>query len=231
MNKMAKKTKTATDFVVTCSLLQLVIMIVIMIIINANTPTAINTRESITTLEDFKLQKSVYETVTYTESESEAFTEVTIPEATTHVTESTTPEIQPEKEKILEYKYGRRMTPAIDIDIPTGNDMRNFTGVVDTSNYKYLGTYKITGYTPKCVHCCGNDKGITASGVEAIAGYTVATHKNLSFGTTLYIEGYGYYVVEDRGYLATNVIDIAAPTHDSCYNLTNNEVNVYVVPH
>lgn len=134
-------------------------------------------------------------------------------------------------EKVLEYKYGRRMSPAVNIDIPTGDDMRNYTGDVDTTEYKLIGTYTITGYTPKCVHCCGNNKGITASGVEAIAGYTVAASSNIPFGTTLYIEGYGYYVVEDRGAFCDQVIDIAAPSHDVCYELTNPEVKVYIVPH
>ena len=150
-------------------------------------------------------------------------------ETTSTEPEPTTPEIV--EEKVLEYKYGRRMTPAVDIEIPTGDNMRNYTEEVDTTNYELIGTYNITGYTPKCVHCCGSDKGITASGVEAIAGYTVATSSNIPFGTTLYIEGYGYYVAEDRGAMSNWVIDIAAPSHDACYGLTDSGVNVYIVPH
>lgn len=134
------------------------------------------------------------------------------------------------KDNLPNYKYGNRIPPAININIPTGSNMKNFTDSVDTSEYKLLGPMKITGYTPGCVHCCGNDKAITASGVKAIAGYTVATSKDIPFGTTLYIEGYGYYVVEDRG-VGSGVIDIACTSHDSCYNITNNEINVYIVPH
>lgn len=129
------------------------------------------------------------------------------------------------------YTYGEPMIPSVEIPKTVSNtDMRNYTDVVDTTNYLYLGEYSITGYTPKCAHCCGSTKGITASGAEAIIGYTVATHDSIPFGTTLYIEGYGYYIVEDRGNLGRNVIDIAAPTHDSCYDLTNNGVHVYAVP-
>lgn len=128
------------------------------------------------------------------------------------------------------YKYGKRVNPTVDIEIPEGDNMRNCIEEVDTSNYQYLGSYNITGYTPKCIHCCGNEKGITASGVEAIAGYTIATSKEIPFGTTLYIEGYGYYVVEDRGNFPNTVIDIAAPSHESCYTLTSSGVSVYVVP-
>lgn len=129
------------------------------------------------------------------------------------------------------YKYGERIKPSIDIPpIISETNMRNNTNIIDTSEYLYIGTFSITGYTPKCYHCCGNAKGVTASGVDAIVGYTVAADKSIPFGTTLYIEGYGYYVVEDRGNFGENVIDIAAPDHDSCYNLTNIGVNVYVVP-
>lgn len=129
------------------------------------------------------------------------------------------------------YKYGERIKPSVNIpSIGSNTDMRNYIEEVDTSEYLYIGTYSITGYTPKCYHCCGNTKGITASGVEAISGYTVAADKSIPFGTTLYIEGYGFYIVEDRGYLGRNVIDIAAPNHDSCYDLTNTGVNVYVIP-
>lgn len=153
-------------------------------------------------------------------------------------TEVTEPVIQDVDLSILKsseylpvYKYGERVKPSIDISQPISyTDMRNNVGIIDTSEYLYIGTYSITGYTPKCYHCCGNTKGITASGVDAIAGYTVAADKSIPFGITLYIEGYGYYVVEDRGNFGENVIDIAAPNHDSCYNLTNVGVNVYVVP-
>lgn len=127
------------------------------------------------------------------------------------------------------YEYGKRIESAVEINIPDKLDMKNFTDKVDTSEYQYLGSYNITGYTPGCSHCCGNIKGITASGVEAIAGYTIAAPKNIPFGTTLYIEGYGYYVVEDRGNFPDTVIDIAAPNHDACYTLTGNDISVYVV--
>lgn len=129
------------------------------------------------------------------------------------------------------YKYGTRTNPAVDITIPSsGSSMKNYTGEVDTSNYESLGTYKITGYTPGCVHCCGNDEGIGAAGVEVICGYSVAAPKNIPLGTTLYIEGYGYYVVEDRGAFGNGVIDIACPSHDACGPITSTGINVYIVP-
>lgn len=112
----------------------------------------------------------------------------------------------------------------------SNNPIKNNPGKVDTSGYTYLGVYTVTGYTPGCVHCCGNSNGITASGVPAVCGRTIAA-KGIEFGKTLYIEGYGYYVVEDRGGFQSNVIDMAAPSHEACYAITNRTgVKVYIVP-
>ena len=132
------------------------------------------------------------------------------------------------KDYSVEYSYGERVTPSVEIN--TYNGIKNNTDDIDTDEYKYLGKYTVTGYTPTCKHCCSSGKGITASGVQAIPGYTVATNKSIPFGTTLYIEGYGYYVVEDRG-VGSNHVDIAANTHEECYALTDTEVNVYIVPY
>lgn len=129
------------------------------------------------------------------------------------------------------YRYGQRSNPAVDITVPELDEiMKNYTGKVDTSNFTKLGSYKITGYTPSCEHCCENTDGTGAAGVSMICGYSVAAPENIPFGTTLYIEGYGFYVVEDRGYLGTSTIDIACPTHNSCYAITNTNINVYIVP-
>lgn len=112
----------------------------------------------------------------------------------------------------------------------SNNLVKNNPGKVDTSGYTYLGVYTVTGYTPGCAHCCGNANGITASGVPAVCGRTIAA-KGIEFGKTLYIEGYGYYVVEDRGGFQSNVIDMAAPSHEACYAITNRTgVKVYIVP-
>ena len=95
-------------------------------------------------------------------------------------------------------------------------------------NYQYVGNYKITGYNPWCSHCCGKSDGVTASGTQAKVGRTIAA-KGFSFGTKLYIEGYGVYVVEDTGGFASNTIDMAADSHEACYALTRSNVPVYVV--
>ena len=89
-----------------------------------------------------------------------------------------------------------------------------------------IGTYKITGYDPYCSHCCGKSNGITASGTQAAAGRTVAM-SGMPFGTKIYIEGLGYYVVEDRGVKA-GIIDVACSGHLACYAITGS-YHVYIV--
>ena len=119
----------------------------------------------------------------------------------------------------------------VDRSINLSTEVMNYTDGIDVTseNFKYLGKYDITGYTPKCVHCCGNDKGITASGTVATRGRTVATYKNIPFGTTLYIKGYGFYKVEDRGAFKQDTIDIACSSHDECYDITSSSIDVYIV--
>ena len=59
--------------------------------------------------------------------------------------------------------------------------------------------YTVTAYCP-CSKCCGKSDGITASGVLAIEGITVAADpKILPMGTHIYIEGYGERIVQDVG--------------------------------
>ena len=126
----------------------------------------------------------------------------------------------------------QKSTPATNVNYsaPTvSGNVRNNPGYVDTSGFTYLGSYRITGYTPGCAHCCGNTKGITASGVPAVIGRTIAA-KGFSFGQTLYIKGYGFYVVEDRGGFAAGTIDMAAGSHEACYSITSSGVDVYLVP-
>lgn len=85
---------------------------------------------------------------------------------------------------------------------------------------EYLGRYWITGYDI-CVKCCGKTDGITASGVKAQVGRTVAAPKGFAFGTRLYIDGIGERVVEDRGgAIKGNKIDVLCEDHAECYAIT-----------
>lgn len=90
----------------------------------------------------------------------------------------------------------------------------------------FLGTYKSTGYD-QCYTCCGKTDGITASGTHAVANRTVAL-KGYSYGQRIYIEGLGFYIVEDTGGFSKNTIDIFCNNHTECYAITGYR-QVYLV--
>ena len=99
------------------------------------------------------------------------------------------------------------------------------TSSQSNGNLRFLGTYYITGYDT-CAQCCGKSDGITASGVRAAVGRTVAM-SGLPFGTRIYIEGIGYRVVEDRG-VSGGKVDVLCNNHSECYAITG-RYKVYIV--
>lgn len=93
----------------------------------------------------------------------------------------------------------------------------------------YIGNFYITGYDPFCGHCCGkaHPDGVTASGAVAEYDHTVAMCKDYPFGTQIYIDGLGYYTVEDRG-VGRGCVDVACDGHAACYAVTSHR-DVYLV--
>ena len=86
----------------------------------------------------------------------------------------------------------------------------------ESGNMTLLGNLYITGYVET-----GNP---TASGVYPyVGGVAMSTSYGLPYGTTIYIEGLGYYTLFDTG-CNYGVVDVFCNTVDECYNL-----NVYVV--
>jgi len=86
--------------------------------------------------------------------------------------------------------------------------------------YRYIGKYRVTGYDA-CVSCCGKTDAITASGVKAEVGRTIAASGAFPFGTVIYIDGIGERVVEDRGgAINGNKIDLFCANHADCYAVT-----------
>lgn len=59
-------------------------------------------------------------------------------------------------------------------------------------------TINASAYTASADEC-GNDKGITASGVTVTENRTLACPPNYPFGTKIEIDGMGTYICEDRG--------------------------------
>lgn len=87
---------------------------------------------------------------------------------------------------------------------------------------EYLGKFEMTAYEWTGSPC--------ANGRYPTEGYTVACN-SLPLGTTVYIEGVGYRVVEDRGadWHGSNWMDLYLGDVDSCYEWGVRSVDVYVV--
>lgn len=74
--------------------------------------------------------------------------------------------------------------------------------------------YIVTAYC-HCVKCCGKSNGITASGVKAVEGVTIAADtKVLPFGTKVIIDGNTYTVQDRGGAIRGNRIDIYFNSHE-----------------
>lgn len=86
----------------------------------------------------------------------------------------------------------------------------------NNNNSSYLGRYKLTYYC-SCSKCCGKSDGITASGKKAQEGITVASN-SIPLGTKISINGH-VYEVQDRGGMASNVIDVFVSSHQKALNL------------
>ena len=73
--------------------------------------------------------------------------------------------------------------------------------------------WRVTAYCP-CEKCCGAfADGFTASGVPAV-GRIIAAPPEIPFGTLIFIEGYGYATVQDRGgAIKGKRLDVLFPTH------------------
>lgn len=99
-------------------------------------------------------------------------------------------------------------------NIATGADNPQFEATEQRIEEKHIERYTVTAYCP-CVKCCGKSNGITASGIKAVEGVTVAADTNiLPFGTQLQIDG-NIYTVQDRGgAIKGNRIDIYFDTHE-----------------
>ena len=101
-------------------------------------------------------------------------------------------------------------------------------GKPEGNNMTYIGEFRVTGYDV-CMQCCGKLDGVTASGNIATVGRTIAMSSDYSFGTKIYIEGLGTYVVEDRGGgIKGNKIDVFVANHEDAYALTG-YYNAYIV--
>ena len=89
----------------------------------------------------------------------------------------------------------------------------------------HLGNYYVTGYcTGSC--CNGSNANKTASGAPLSAWETVAMN-GIDFGTRIYIDGLGEFVVQDRG-VGHGQVDLCVNSHDEAYSITGH-YDVYIV--
>ena len=95
-------------------------------------------------------------------------------------------------------------------------------------------TMEITFYAPldpDAVEgmCYSGDPKITASGERVIVGLTAAADKSIPFGTRIFVEGFGWRVVQDRGgSIQGDRIDIAVATKDEALRLGRKQAIVLI---
>lgn len=98
--------------------------------------------------------------------------------------------------------------------------------------FVYLGDYSITHYCcERYEHVCGTGNGITSTGTTVTAGRTVAVDPSvIPYGTTMYIEGYGFRVAEDCGGAVNgNHIDVAVETHSEANIMGSGYKGVWIL--
>lgn len=105
-------------------------------------------------------------------------------------------------------------------------------GTLETSTKgKYLGKFLGTAYTPSSEEC-GNNKGITSSGLPIVPGVSVAVdRKHWPYGTVFYIKGLGYTVAMDTGSAIKGKkrFDFAVLDKKFAYELGEEYYDVYLV--
>lgn len=95
-------------------------------------------------------------------------------------------------------------------------------------------TFEATGYAPLDPNavegiCYSGDPNITASGRRVQPGITIAAGPSIPFGTWIWIEGYGWRRVDDRGgAIHNNKIDIAFHTRKEAFKFGRRHVTVVI---
>jgi 3D (Asp-Asp-Asp) domain-containing protein len=108
---------------------------------------------------------------------------------------------------------------------PIDGNIKNET---ETLGLKSLGTFKITAYCP-CEKCCGKTDGITATGVTATAGRTIAVDPNvIPYGTELFIDGFTYRAEDTGGSIKGNKLDIFFENHLEALEWGVREYEVFI---
>ena len=95
------------------------------------------------------------------------------------------------------------------------------------AEYESIGRFTLTAYCP-CEKCCGNNKGITATGTKAKAGHTIAVDsKIIPYGTKVYINGITYTAEDCGGGVKGRHIDVFFNTHAEALEFGRQTATVY----
>lgn len=91
-------------------------------------------------------------------------------------------------------------------------------------------TFNTSAYCA-CSKCCGQfASGYTASGTKATANKTIAMSSKYKFGTKVEIQGYGTYIVEDRGgAIQGNKIDIFFDSHNEALKFGRRNLKARII--
>lgn len=105
---------------------------------------------------------------------------------------------------------------------------REVTEVVETEPEYIEKTFLATAYCP-CWNCCGKTDGITATGVKATAGRTIAADPNvIAYGTEVIINDHTYVVEDCGGAIKGDRIDIYFDTHWEALQFGMQELTVLI---
>lgn len=128
-------------------------------------------------------------------TKTEVVTPTPTPTTTTEPIPTPTPEPTPEVvvEEVIIVEEVIVEEPVY--EAPTEAEQVSDDNASSSGGMSYIGTYTCTFYCP-CEECCNGS--LTASGEYAIPWGSVAC-EDLPFGTTVYIEDFGTFVVLDRG--------------------------------
>lgn len=153
------------------------------------------------------------ETITATETTTSS---ITLKATTESITEATIDVYEADTEEVIVYEDEEETSL-----YPVGLPIDNYEEVLEKeSHLEYIGHYELTAY-----EWTGNP---CANGNYPTEGYTVACN-SLPLGTRIYIDGYGYYTVEDRGGMADNVVDIYLGDYDTCIEFGRQSRDIYIV--
>lgn len=99
----------------------------------------------------------------------------------------------------------------------------------ETLDLKSLGTFEISAYCA-CLKCCGKTDGITATGVKATEGRTIAVDPDvIPYGTELFIDGFTYRAEDTGGSIKGRKLDIFFNSHLEAleWGVQEHEVFIY----